>query len=114
MADRPWGFWTESKLDMLSSYLRAFNVASRRATATVYLDLFAGQDTNFNRHTGVLIEGSLKRALNTDPPFTVLRGFELRADRAASLEAAYQASAPGRDVRIYPGDVHQSLRVGGG
>jgi three-Cys-motif partner protein len=110
MADRPWGFWTESKLDMLSSYLRAFNVASQRADATVYLDLFAGQDTNINRHTGLPIDGSLRRALSTDPRFTVLRGFELRADRAASLEVAYRTSAPGRDVRIYPGDVHESLR----
>ena len=110
MADRPWGFWTESKLDMLSAYLRAFNVASQRATATVYLDLFAGQDMNVNRHTGLPIDGSLRRALSTEPSFTVLRGFELRADRAASLEAAYRRSAPGRDVRVYPGDVHESLR----
>src|SRR4051812_4218886 len=79
MADRPWGFWTDSKLDMLSSYLHAFNVASsKRASATMYLDLFAGQEENINKHTGLPIDGSLKRALNTDPPFTVLRGFELR------------------------------------
>jgi three-Cys-motif partner protein len=109
VADRPWGFWTESKLDMLSAYLRAFNTASKRARVTLYLDLFAGQDTNVNKHTGLPIDGSLRRALSTEPPFTVLRGFELRADRAASLQLAYQASAPGRDVLIFPGDVHQSL-----
>lgn len=109
MAQRPWGFWTESKLDMLSSYLRAFTVASKRAGTTVYLDLFAGQATNINKHTGLPIEGSLLRALQTDPPFTVLRGFELRQDRAASLQTAYQSLAPQRDVAIYPGDVHESL-----
>jgi len=109
MADRPWGFWTESKLDMLSAYLRAFNTASKKAGTTLYLDLFAGQDTNINKHTGLPIDGSLRRALNTDPPFSILRGFELRTDRAASLESAYRASAPGRDVLVYPGDVHRSL-----
>ena len=110
MAQRPWGFWTESKLDMLSSYLSAFTTASKRAGTTVYLDLFAGQATNTNKHTGMPIEGSLLRALQTEPPFTVLRGFELRSDRAASLQSAYQALAPQRDVAIYSGDVHQSLR----
>jgi three-Cys-motif partner protein len=109
VAERPWGFWTESKLDMLSDYLHGFNVASKKAGVTIYLDLFAGQAQNLNKHTGMPIDGSLRRALNTVPAFTALRGFEIRADRAASLQAAYQAQAPGRDVRIYPGDVHLSL-----
>jgi three-Cys-motif partner protein len=111
VAERPWGFWTESKLDMLSAYLRAFTVASKRAGTTVYLDLFAGQATNINKHTGLPIEGSVVRALHTSPPFTVLRGFELKPERAASLQTAYRALAPDRDVLIYPGDVHQSLRA---
>jgi three-Cys-motif partner protein len=110
VAERPWGFWTESKLEMLSAYLHAFTTASKRARDTVYLDLFAGQDVNINKHTGLPIEGSLRRALQTQPPFTVLRGFELRPDRAASLEVAYRASAPGRDVLVYPGDTHETLR----
>jgi three-Cys-motif partner protein len=109
MAERPWGFWTESKLDMLSAYMRAFTTASKRAGKTVYLDLFAGQETNVNKHTGLPIDGSLRRALSTEPIFSVLRGFELRADRASSLQKAYRASAPGRDVLVYPGDVHLSL-----
>jgi len=41
---------------------------------------------SINRHTGLPIDGSLRRALSTDPPFTVLRGFELRPNRAASLK----------------------------
>ncbi len=109
VAERPWGFWTESKLDMLSAYLRAFTTASKRAGKTVYLDLFAGQATNLNRHTGLPIDGSLRRALDTIPQFSVLRGFELRQDRASSLQTAYQLSAPGRDVLVVSGDVHLSL-----
>jgi three-Cys-motif partner protein len=94
---------------MLSSYLRAFTTASKKARATVYLDLFAGQDTNINRDTGIRLEGSLRRALATQPPFDILMGFELREDRAASLQASYRALAPERDVRVFPGDVHTSL-----
>ena len=109
MAQRPWGFWTENKLDMLSGYLPAFTQASARATATVYLDLFAGQDENTMRETGHAIRGSLQRALETRPPFAVVRGFELRTERARSLEAAYRQQHPGRDVVIHAGDVHQAL-----
>src|SRR5215213_455314 len=110
MAERPWGFWTESKLDMLSAYLPAFTTASKnKASATVYLDLFAGQELNVGRHTGEPIKGSLRRALETVPQFSVLRGFELRRDRAASLEGTYRADFPQRDVRVLPGDVHEEL-----
>ncbi len=84
MAERPWGFWTESKLDMLSAYLPAFTTASKKAPSTVYLDLFAGQATNVSRDTGIPIEGSLLRAVQTTPPFTILHGFELRHKRARS------------------------------
>ena len=81
VAERPWGFWTESKLDMLSAYLPAFTTASKRAPSAVYLDLFAGQATNVSRDTGRQIEGGLLLALQTTPPFTVVRGFELRQNR---------------------------------
>lgn len=74
MAERPWGFWTESKLDMLSAYLPAFTTASKRASSTVYLDLFAGQAINISRDTGRPIDGSLLRALQTTPPLQFIRG----------------------------------------
>lgn len=110
MAERPWGFWTESKLDMLSAYLLAFTTASKKAPSTVYLDLFAGQATNISRDTGNRIEGSLRRALRTEPPFTVLRGFELKQQRARSLQDAVRAEFPDRDVVVHAGDVHDALR----
>lgn len=110
MAKRPWGFWTESKLDMLSAYLPAFTTASKRAPSTVYLDLFAGQATNVSRDTGRPIEGSLLRAVQTTPPFTVVRGFELRHRRARSLQEAFRAEFPDRDVVVHAGDVHDALQ----
>lgn len=94
---------------MLSDYLPAFTVASQRSPARVYLDLFAGTDHNESRETGERIRGSLRRALETTPEFTVVRGFELSPQRASSLEAAYRTEFPSRDLRIFPGDVHNSL-----
>ncbi|MGH3766767.1 MAG: three-Cys-motif partner protein TcmP [Pseudonocardiaceae bacterium] len=110
MAERPWGFWTESKLDMLSAYLPAFTTASKSAPTTVYLDLFAGQAGNVSRDTGKPIEGSLLRALQTEPPFTVVRGFEFQPERARSLQEAFRARFPRRDVIVHAGDVHDALR----
>lgn len=110
MAQRPWGFWTESKLDMLSAYLPAFTTASKKAPSTVYLDLFAGQATNVSRDTARPIEGSLLRAVQTEPPFTVIRGFELQHTRARSLQEAFRAEFPDRDVVVHAGDVHDALQ----
>lgn len=111
VAPRPWGFWTESKLDMLSAYLPAFTTASKKAPATVYLDLFAGQADNVTRDTSTPVEGSVRRALRTAPPFTVVRAFELQSGRAASLQAALRAEFPERDLIIHHGDAHASLRT---
>src|SRR5262249_60277014 len=86
MPPRAWGWWTEQKLDILSDYLAAFNKASAKAGTTVYLDLFAGRAQNVSRsRTEHLIRGSARRALETTPPFTVLRIFEL-AGRAAYIQ----------------------------
>jgi three-Cys-motif partner protein len=100
------GFWTESKLDMLSAYLPAFTTASKKARPTVYLDLFAGQEMNISRDTGKPIDGSLRRALEAVPPIAVVR-FEHQRTRANSLQDAYRLAFPHRDVPIYPGDVHE-------
>lgn len=94
---------------MLSAYLPAFTTASKRAASTVYLDLFAGQATNISRDTGRPIEGSLLRALQTNPAFKVIRGFELRSNRARSLQDVYRSEFPHRDVIVHAGDVHDTL-----
>src|ERR1700722_2739426 len=104
MPPRSWGWWTEQKLDVLADYLAAFTKASTRAGTTVYLDLFAGQAENVSRSRDRHpIRGSARRALDAQPPFTVLRFFEL-ASRAASLETALKAEYPDRDFRVVPGD----------
>lgn len=108
-APRPWGYWTEGKLDMLASYLHGFTTAGQRVPR-LYLDLFAGQLENTRRDTGRPVDGSLIRALTADPPLTAVRAFELRRDRAESLERECRARFPDRDVHVFPGDVHEQLR----
>ena len=44
------------------------------------------------------------------PPFTVVRGFELRRERARSLQEAFRAEFPDRDVVVHAGDVHDALQ----
>jgi len=109
MPPRSWGWWTEQKLDVLADYLAAFTKASTRAGTTVYLDLFAGQAQNVSRSRDEhVIRGSARRALDTQPPFTVLRFFELES-RAGSLDAALKAEYPGRNFRVVPGDCNAKI-----
>ena len=75
---REWGFWTEVKLDALERYLKKFTTASARAPTVLYLDLFAGSVDNVRRDDeSKHFTGSSVRALETDPPFTHLRFFEM-------------------------------------
>ncbi|HUK70880.1 MAG TPA: three-Cys-motif partner protein TcmP [Streptosporangiaceae bacterium] len=111
MPPRSWGWWTEQKLDILGDYLTAFTRASTRAGMTVYLDLFAGRPENVSRDRGGRqIRGSARRALDTQPPLSMLRFFELDAT-AASLESALTAEYPDRvqDFRVVPGDCNATI-----
>src|SRR6266508_922937 len=109
MPPRSWGWWTEQKLDVLGDYLAAFTKASTRAGTTVYLDLFAGQAQNVSRGRNEHpIRGSARRALDTRPPFTVLRFFELES-KAKTLDSALKAESPRRDFRVVPGDCNATI-----
>ena len=111
MPPRSWGWWTEQKLDVLADYLASFTKASITAGTTVYLDLFAGQADNVSRSRDEHpIRGSARRALDTQPPFTVLRFFEL-ASRASSLDGALRAEYPSRDFRVEPGDCNTMINA---
>lgn len=94
---RKWGFWTEIKLDALDRYLARFTTASKRASTTVYLDLFAGSVDNLrrddnNRH----FTGSTVRAMETIPPFTHLRFFEV-SQQALKLRSDLSTRFPDDD-----------------
>jgi three-Cys-motif partner protein len=111
MPPRKWGWWTEQKLDILADYLVGFTRASTTAGTTVYLDLFAGRPDNVSRDRDERqIHGSARRALDTRPPLSVLRFFELDAT-AQSLDNALKAAYPDRvpDVQVVPGDCNVTI-----
>lgn len=109
--ERTSGFWTRDKLDMLSNYLPAFTTASKRATGTVYLDLFAGVSESTERGTDKSIPGSVLRALDTSPAFTRCYFFEL-ATVAVRLRANLAALYPGRgDYEVVEGDSNEMIAV---
>jgi three-Cys-motif partner protein len=113
MADRSWGWWTEQKLDILNAYLSGFTRASAKARQTVYLDLFAGRPDNVSRgRQPRVIRGSARIALETQPPLTHLRFFEL-APHAASLERRLKAEYPSRAsaFKVVPGDCNATINA---
>ena len=94
---REWGFWTEIKLDALDRYLTRFTTASKRAPTAVYLDLFAGSVDNIRRDDNTRrFTGSTVRALETIPPFTHLRFFEM-SQQALKLRCDLSARFPDDD-----------------
>jgi three-Cys-motif partner protein len=113
-AVRQWGFWTEHKLDILSSYLDAFTPAAKNKAGgtTAYLDLFAGQAENEARQSGRRIDGSPTRALRTQPALSTLVLFEMPG-RAEALLAKLRADFPGRDIRMQPGSPSEPPRPAG-
>jgi three-Cys-motif partner protein len=111
MAPKSWGWWTEQKLDILGAYLSAFTRASKKAGQTVYLDLFAGRADNVSRGRDQrTIRGSARLALETQPPLTHMRFFEL-ASQAASLRQRLAAEYPDRAgaFEIVPGDCNATI-----
>lgn len=104
-----WGWWTRHKLEILEAYLRAFTVASTKASQRIYLDLFAGWPENVSRETNEQILGSVHRALSVRPPFTRLCMFE-RDGKAQKLAHAIHEAYPGRTgIRVYPGDCNTQV-----
>ncbi|MGW4058571.1 three-Cys-motif partner protein TcmP [Amycolatopsis sp. NPDC004747] len=111
MAPKPWGWWTQHKLQILGDYLQAFATASKKANERVYLDLFAGWPENSSRDTNEEILGSVHRALAADPPFTRVCLFELPS-KAERLEAAVRQKYPHhRGLCVYPGDCNDTIAL---
>lgn len=52
---REWGQWTELKLCILQRYLTEFTTASKRMSALVFLDAFAGQGLGRSRDMALVV-----------------------------------------------------------
>lgn len=109
---REWQYWTLNKLEILQGYLPAFNIAAKRSSERIYLDLMAGQPENAAAGTGQMFDGSARIALASDPGFTRWALGELQ--HAALLEDDLRRRHPDKAFRVYPGDcnetIHQMLR----
>ena len=110
---REWGgYWTEAKLDILSKYLGAFQVASKTAGPLVYLDLFAGKAFRKREDTGTTYAGSTTRALRVNPGFDRLIFWELDGP-AEKLRADLAAEFPGdQRYSVVSGDCNATLSEG--
>lgn len=106
---KPWGWWTQHKLQILGDYLQAFATASNSLEERIYLDLFAGWPENVSRETAEPILGSVHRALRVHPPFTRVCLFE-KDSKARDLETELRKAYPGRPgLCVYPGDCNTTV-----
>src|SRR5271165_776810 len=121
------GPWTQQKLQVLSKYLRAYRkIFERNPRAsffeTTYVDAFAGTGVIPRDEPGMLAEffpeiveaeeefrkGSVKRALEVEPPFDHYVFVEKNAGKCQEL-SALRDGFPGRDIQIINEDANVAL-----
>ncbi len=82
---RPIRRWTAIKLEHLEAYLKAYARATQRAGTRYYIDAFAGSGECILRETGVHVDGSARRAVKVEPPFTQCFFIEMNTALASHL-----------------------------
>jgi three-Cys-motif partner protein len=121
------GSWTQQKLEILSKYLRAYRLifdknANARFFKTSYVDAFAGtgeipraklqgffkDDPDLLKGEEEFRKGSVKRALEVEPPFHHYVFIEKDAGKCKELEAL-KKKFPGRDITIINEDANTAL-----
>ncbi len=121
-AHRFGGVWTEIKLNALSEYLRFYqNALKNMDFETWYIDAFAGTgDRHAEMNEGGLFEGrpieyvertvdgSARKALKVDPPFSHYWFSEQHAGRAIRLERLKQEWP--YDIQVQRGEANTALR----
>ncbi|MBX7459572.1 three-Cys-motif partner protein TcmP [Qipengyuania huizhouensis] len=116
------GPWTEIKLDAVTDYLQFYQGALKNmGFETWYIDAFAGTG---DRHAKVIkgglleaqpieegeevLDGSARKALRINPPFTHYWFAEAHKGRQAQL--AKLRTEFDQNITIYPGDANTGLR----
>lgn len=108
MPARGWSYWSRNKLEILQSYFRAFNGASKSAEERIYIDLMAGDPENYDRDTGETFDGSARLALASEPGFTRFV-FGEEPQKASRLQVDLDHRYPGAPFRVYPGDCNVTI-----
>jgi|HubBroStandDraft_6_1064221.scaffolds.fasta_scaffold08232_3 three-Cys-motif partner protein len=121
------GPWTQQKLEILSKYLRAYRLIfdknpKARFFETSYVNAFAGtgeiprpmlrgffkDDPDLLKAEEEFRKGSVKRALEVDPPFHHYVFIEKDSDKCKELEAL-KKEHPKRDIKIICDDANTAL-----
>lgn len=125
MAEQKFGSThTDTKLQKLTAYLRAFNTALKNKPSAsspferLYVDAFAGTgeietaESNLPLIDGAemdaFIPGSVRRALEVDPPFHRYVFAEQDAGKAKSLQALVSGYA-GKQCEVHIGDANEMV-----
>lgn len=116
-AKQSWGFWTQSKLQILEEYLPRFLTAcSGKVVGAVYLDAFAGEGAGRDRLTNHEFDGSARIAASavadngSGLQFTCLRFVELDRGRAEEITAEFRRDFPDRDdIAVKAGDCNVEI-----
>lgn len=108
---RGWSYWSRNKLEILQGYMPAFNQAAKnKSPERIYIDLMAGEPTNFDKHTKQQFDGSARLALACQPGFTRFAFGEMPA-KAAQLKADLDARHPGARFKVYSGDCNAQIQT---
>jgi three-Cys-motif partner protein len=121
------GSWTQQKLEVLSKYLRAYRMIfdrnlRARFFKTSYVDAFAGtgeiprpvlkgffkDDPDLLKAEEEFRKGSVRRALEVDPPFDHYVFIEKDAGKCKELETL-AGDFPERDIRVVNKDANEAL-----
>ncbi|MGB7602282.1 MAG: three-Cys-motif partner protein TcmP [Candidatus Sulfotelmatobacter sp.] len=122
------GAWTQKKLDALKKYLQAYTKIFKRDPRRArffsisYVDAFAGTGTLRRPELGGLAEflpelqeyekgfrkGSVRRALEVDPPFDIYVFVEKDAKKCSELEGI-AADFPDRNISVLNEDANVAL-----
>lgn len=121
------GPWTELKLKAVADYLKFYTTAlsqsptPERPFSLWYVDAFAGTgertvelettallDAAGDRFTTIQMQGSARRALDIEPPFSHFRFIERNSRRIKALHDLV-GRYPGRDAVCLSGDANEML-----
>lgn len=107
---REWGFWTERKLQILQEYLVGFTTATKRFDEKIYIDLMSGDPENRAKYSGAIFNGSVRVALNIQPPFTRLAFFEKDPAKASRIKGVIeQIDSMESRALVYEGDCNENV-----
>lgn len=103
------GQWSLVKLDILRTYLPAYQAACRRARDCYCIDAFAGKGEWRVRGTDRVVEGSPQIVLDYLGGFTQVFMIEMEAKRARELEYLKERSSHPSKVTVIVGDTNVVL-----